>query len=95
MEDRRKNKAAIAERVRELAQSYCIQVQQVSYSPVNNPLNQGTELTVSFDVGNSKRPREIKISVKDVDDYQSGSDARMRVDRKIESVLGTIDSRSG
>ena len=95
MEDRRRNEAAIAERVRELAQSYCIQVQQVSYRPVNNPLNQETELTVSFDVGNSKRPGEIKISVKDVDDYQSGSDARMRVDRKIESVLGTIDSRSG
>ncbi len=94
MEDRRRNEAAIAERVRELAQSYCIQVEQVSYSPVNNPLNQETELTVSFDVGNRKRPGEIKISVKDVDDYQSGSDARMRVDRKIESVLGTINSRS-
>ncbi len=95
MEDRRRNEAAIAERVRELAQSYCIQVEQVSYSSVNNPLNQETELTVSFDVGNTKRPREIKIPVKDVDDYRSGSDARMRVDRKIESVLGTIDSRSG
>ncbi len=94
MEDRRRNEAAIAERVRELAQSYCIQVEQVSYSPVNNPLNQETELTVSFDVGNSKHPREIKIPVKDVDDYQNGSDARMRVDRKIESVLGTIESRS-
>ncbi len=94
MEDRRRNEAAIAERVRELAQSYCIQVEQVSYNPVTNPLNQETELTVCFDVGNSKRPREVKIPVKDVDDYQSGSDARMRVDRKIESVLGTIDSRS-
>ncbi len=60
----------------------------MSYSPVNNPLNQETELTVSFDVANSMRPREIKISVKDVDDYQSGSDARMRVDRKIESLFG-------
>ncbi len=67
----------------------------MSYSPVNNPLNQETELTVSFDVGNTKRPREIKIPVKDVDDYRSGSDARMRVDRKIESVLGTSDQRSG
>ena len=59
MEDRRRNEAAITERVRELAQSYCIQVQQVSYSPVSNPLNQETDLTALRSVGllsGSRRP---------------------------------------
>ncbi len=91
MDERKTNEAAIAERVRELAQSYGVQVKQVSHRPVNSPLNTEIELTVFLDLGDNKT-REVKIPVKDVDDYQSGSDVRMRVDRKIESVLFTIDS---
>ncbi len=89
MDERKTNEAAIAERVRELAQSYGVQVKQVSHRPVNSPLNTEIELTVFLELGDSKK-REVKIRVKDVDDYQSGSDARMRVDREIEAVLCTV-----
>ncbi len=88
MEDR---KAVIAERVRELAESYCIRVKQVS---IGYSANQEMELTFYLDLDDSERPHKVKIPITDVDDYQRGSDVRMRVDREIESVLRTISSRS-
>ncbi len=56
------------------------------------PLDRKMELTVFLDMGDNNRLHEIKIRVKDMDKYHSGSDVRNRVDREIELALGAIDS---
>jgi len=92
MVDRVRSEAAIVERVGELANSYGIEVKQLSYRPMRVLLDGKMELTVFLDMGDDKRLHEIKIRVEDIDKYQSGSDVRMRVDREIELALGAIDS---
>ncbi len=92
MVDRIRNEAAIVERVGELAKSYGIEVKQVSYRPMRVLLDRKMELTVFLDMGDNKRPHEIKICVGDIDQYHSGSDVRMQVDREIELALKAIDS---
>ncbi len=92
MVDRVRSEAAIVERVGELAKSYGIEVNQISYRPMSFSLNRKMELTVFLDMGDHKTLHEIKIRVENIDKYHSHSDVRMRLDREIELALGAIDS---
>ncbi len=92
MVDRLRSEAAIVERVGELAKSYGIEVNQVSYRPMRVLPDRKMELTVFLDMGDNKTLHEIKIRVENIDKYHSHSDVRMRLDREIELALGAIDS---
>jgi len=82
MEDR---KAVIAERVRELAESYCIRVKQVS---IDHSANQEMELTFYLDLDDSERPHKVKIPITDVDDVLLFKEV------ELESIQGILEDCS-